>query len=179
MPLAPQPRTVTPRGPERFPVRALEERDLGAGVWWVGAHGGAGETTLEHLLEGSRAAGHAWPLSPPSAAPARVVLLARTNAHGLRAAQLAVTEWAAGIVPVQLDGLVLIADAPGRLPKALRDFAQLVAGGAPAVWRVPWVEAWRTGEPVCAEQAPRTIARMLTDLRNLPPHVPDSLTDLF
>lgn len=57
------------------------------------------------------------------------MLVARTNARGLRAAQLAATEWASGDVPVHLEGLVLLADAPGRLPKALKQFVRLVAGG--------------------------------------------------
>src|SRR5947209_2023534 len=71
---------------------AGEER---AAVWWLGAHGGAGESTLEELFAGSRAAGHAWPLVPASEPPARVVLVARTHAHGLKAAQLAIRDWAA------------------------------------------------------------------------------------
>ena len=153
------------------PAHALPRRSVDAAgppvaLWWVGAHGGAGESTLEQLLEGSRANGHAWPhtderatLLPP------VILVARTSARGLRAAQLAATDWAAGNVPVQLHGLVLIADAPGRLPKPLRDFAQVVGGGLPRVWRLPWVESWRRGEPVSPETTPKAIADFLEDVR--------------
>lgn len=154
------------------PTRALARRCVDAAgppvaLWWVGPHGGAGESTLEQLLEGSRANGHAWPhtderttVLPP------VILVARTSARGLRAAQLAATEWAAGNVPVQLYGLVLIADAPGRLPKPLRDFAQVVSGGLPRVWRLPWVEAWRLGEPVSPETTPNAITDFLEDVRS-------------
>lgn len=166
--LSPQPSVAPPREADRFDRWTLSDTEAQTvGVWWVGAHGGAGESTLEQLLEGSQAAGHAWPISPPHAVPARVVLLARTNAHGLRAAQLAAIEWASGEIPIQLEGLVLIADAPGRLPRPLKDFAQLVAGGVPVTWRLPWVEAWRTGEPVCAATAPKEITRFLDDLRDL------------
>ncbi len=165
--LSPQPSVVAPREADRFDRRTLSDAEAQTvGVWWVGAHGGAGESTLEQLLKGSRAAGHAWPISPHAAA-ARVVLLARTNAHGLRAAQLAAIEWASGEIPIQLEGLALIADAPGRLPRPLRDFAQLVSGGVPVTWRLPWVEAWRTGEPVSAQGAPKEITRFLDDLRDL------------
>lgn len=134
-------------------------------VWWFGVHGGAGETTLAQLLEGSWETGHAWPHSHDRGTELpQVILVARTNARGLRAAQLAAIEWASGNVAVRLHGLVLIADAPGRLPKPLRDFAHVVAGGVPRVWRLPWVEAWRLGEPVCAETAPRAVTAFLDEL---------------
>jgi len=91
--------------------------------------------------------------------------VARTHAHGLRAAQSAIREWAAGDAPVLLLGLVLIADAPGRLPHALRQLADLIAGGVPAVWSLPWIEAWRLGEPPAPHNAPKVVRRLLLDLR--------------
>jgi hypothetical protein len=156
---------VVPPSPEdRLPRRELAaERQ--AAVWWLGAHGGAGESTLEELFSGSRAAGHAWPLAPAGEPAARVVLVARTHCHGLKAAQLAIRDWAAGGVPVLLLGLVLIADAPGRLPHALRELAGLIAGGAPAVWSLPWIEAWRVGDPPGPANAPKVVRRLLEDLR--------------
>ncbi|MFW1494664.1 DUF6668 family protein, partial [Vibrio parahaemolyticus] len=76
-------------------------------MWWVGAHGGAGESTLAALMPGSQAAGHSWPRTA-SATPARTVLVARSDAHGLRAAQAAMRQWAAGLVPsVEVLGLVV------------------------------------------------------------------------
>ena len=62
-------------------------------------------------------------------------------------------------------GLVLIADAPGRLPHALRQLAALVAGGVPAVWSLPWIEAWRVGEPAGPQNAPKVVRQLLEDLR--------------
>ena len=166
-PVAPQPGVVLSRAADRFPRREIYtslERDTR--VWWLGVHGGAGETTLEQLLEGSRAAGHAWPVIAPGEGPAaRVVLVARTHARGLRAAQLAAIEWASGDVPVRLEGLVLLADAPGRLPKALKQFSRLVAGGVPRVWELPWVEEWRLGAPVSEDTAPKDVSRLLDHLR--------------
>ena len=167
-PVAPQSGVSLPKGVDRFPRRALTtDLERQTRLWWMGVHGGAGETTLEQLLEGSRAASHAWPVDGrhDDLAP-RVVLVARTNARGLRAAQLAATEWASGDVPVHLEGLVLVADAPGRLPKALKQFARLVAGGVPHVWELPWVEAWRVGEPVSEDTAPKAVAQLLEHLRS-------------
>ena len=91
--------------------------------------------------------------------------MARTHAHGLRAAQSAIREWAAGDAQVLLLGLVLIADAPGRLPHGLRQLADLIAGGVPAVWSLPWIEAWRVGEPPAPQNAPKVVRRLLEDLR--------------
>lgn len=165
-PLAPQTGRVPAPPPDaRLPQRTVPRGTVTA--WWMGAHGGAGETTLEQLLEGSRAARHAWPVARTSAELPPVVLVARTSAHGLQAAKLAATEWAAGAVLVELLGLVLIADAPGRLPRPLKDLAQVVAGGVPRVWRIPWVEAWRLGEPVDLETAPKAIKQLLDELREL------------
>ena len=109
--------------------------------------------------------------SSTTGAAANVVLVARTHASGLKAAQEALRDWAAGDLPVKLLGLVLIADAPGRLPKPLRDLAQLVAGGAPTVWRIPWHEPWRRGEPVEPVEAPAAIRSLLEELEELVPTV--------
>jgi len=143
----------------------LDRDEQAVVVWWLGAHGGAGESTLEELFSGSRAADHSWPLTAANHPPARVVLVARTHAHGLRAAQSAIREWAAGDTQVLLLGLVLIADAPGRLPHGLRRLADLIAGGVPAVWSLPWIEAWRVGEPPAPHNAPKVVRQLLEDLR--------------
>lgn len=155
---------VAPEAGDRLPRRALADEEPAA-VWWLGAHGGAGESTLEELFCGSRAADHCWPLAASGETAAHVVLVARTHAHGLNAAQHAIREWAAGDVEVLLLGLVLIADAPGRLPSALRQLAALVAGGVPAVWSLPWIEAWRVGDPPGPQNAPKAVRQLLEDLR--------------
>ena len=155
---------VLPGPRDRLRRRRLDDGEQ-AVVWWLGAHGGAGESTLEELFSGSRAADHSWPLTAANQAPARVVLTARTHARGLRAAQSAIREWAGGDVGVLLLGLVLIADAPGRLPRGLRQLADLIAGGVPAVWWLPWIEAWRVGEPPAPHNAPKAVRQLLEDLQ--------------
>lgn len=65
---------------------------------------------------------------------------------GLQAAQRALTDWASGATGVRLAGIVLVADAPGRLPRALSDVVATIEGTAPGVWRLPWCQAWRLAE---------------------------------
>ncbi len=169
----PRPMTPQPGVPSPEAVDLLGRREAAppATLWWVGVHGGAGESTLAALVDDSRAAEHRWPVpGDADQDTARVVLVARSNAHGLHRAQLACTQWASGSVPgVELLGLVIVADAPGRLPRPLRDLAHHVAGGAPAVWHLPWVESWRLGAPVSAETSPVPVRRLLLDLDALLP----------
>ncbi|MEU8601021.1 DUF6668 family protein [Streptomyces parvulus] len=110
------------------------------GFSWIGAHGGAGVSTLAGVY-GGRDCGQNWPGpgDPPS-----VLLVARTHAAGLTAAGRAVEEFRLGRAPagVRLDAVVLVADAPGRLPRPLAQRVRLLES-AVDVHRVPWVPAWR------------------------------------
>lgn len=164
-PVAPQ-RGVP--APDRVDQLAIVERAAPAELWWVGAHGGSAESSLAALVPEWSSADHAWPYVRGQQVPARVVLTARSNVRGLRAAQAAATQWASGLVPsVEVVGLVIVADAPGRLPKPLRDLAQVVAGGVPRTWSVPWIEPWRLGERPSLPAAPREVRRLVDDLRVL------------
>ena len=163
-PVAPQRGIPAPDRVDQLPIH---DRGTTAALWWVGAHGGSGESTLAALMPGSQAAGHAWPRTP-SQTPARTVLVARGDARGLRAAQDAMRQWAAGLVPsVEVLGLVVMADAPGRVPRSLRDLLQVVSGGVPRTWTVPWVEAWRVGEPPALASSPREVQRLVDELTEL------------
>ncbi len=137
-------------------------------LWWVGVHGGAGESTLERIFRGTRASGHRWPVL---AAPGRavVVLVARTDWRGLRATQVAMGDWQSRGLSVEVLGLVLMADAPGRLPRGLRDLQRVVSGGVPRVWSFPWVECWRAGEVPSRANSPSEAERLLADLRSAGP----------
>jgi len=152
-----------------LPVQAVDEA---AALWVVGAHGGAGESSIAQLVDGWAAAGHAWPELPGGAA-ASCVLVARTNVRGLLAARSALTQWAgsgAG-TSARLVGLILVADAPGKLPPVLRDLAKVVSGGAPRVWEVPWLDRWRLGDPV-TEGVPRSVSKIVSQLRSLSASTP-------
>jgi len=46
---------------------------------------------------------------------------------------------------LDLDAVVLVADAPGRLPKPLAQHVKVIESVID-VYRVPWVPAWRLGD---------------------------------
>lgn len=111
-------------------------------LWMVGAHGGAGASTWAHLL-GAGDAGVAWPRHVNPSRSLDIVVCCRSTAAGLRAAQDVAIEWAAGALPGQLVGLVVGADAPGRLPRELREQLQITSGAFPRYTFVPWQAQWR------------------------------------
>ncbi|MBX3196233.1 MAG: hypothetical protein KF727_14180 [Microbacteriaceae bacterium] len=164
----PQAGVPVPDNADRLPTRPTYSQPT---MWWLGAHGGAGESTLAGLASRTQAADHAWPVPAQRGTLARVVLVARTNRAGLAAAQRAAREWASGVLgdDVRLEGLVLVADAAGRLPRELRDYVHLVSGGVPRTWSLPWMGKWRTGEPD-PHDLPREYLRLFTDLSLSPVH---------
>lgn len=172
-PPAQAPVLTGPEGPQQpmprvdaLPCRRAEST---ATVWLVGAHGGAGETTLTDAAgdAGWTSGDHAWPVREPGE-PCRVILTARTSVRGLMAAQAALTQWAGGSAgpDVQLLGLVLIADAPGPMPRPIRDLIRHIKGGAPRLWELPWSEAVRFDRPGAALKH-RAFNRLVSDVRSL------------
>lgn len=159
----------------------LGHMDAPAGVplCVVGVHGGAGASTIAQLAGG--ACGRLWPVPHPYEPAARVlpvVLVTRTHAAGLLAAQVALTQWAGGGVDprVNLLGLALVADAPGRLPRALRDLMKVISGGAPRRWELPWSESLRLGDP--DPKLPRQYKNLVSELRSLASAPVDEITSL-
>lgn len=173
---APPPEVVAARGPQSPQAGVLAPADSlllpsvqvsgWASVFVSAAHGGAGGSTLARLIPGARSVGTAWPLFPGYKVP--VIVVARSNLSGLRSAQAAAQQWAAGLVPgVALVGLVVMADAPGKLPRELRDLAQVVSGGFPRAWQIPWVPAWRTAEVPGLDTAIASTRRAFDELNLL------------
>lgn len=149
MAVRPQPSAVAaPRSGgmqvRQFPAGVLPAQ--GATWWWAGCHGGAGASTLAEATGCGRDSQGTWPVLASGAASS-VVLVARTHDSGLRAAQAAARQWASGSLPPQIDllGLVLVADAPGKLPRPLRDLARLVGGAVPRTFEIGWHEELRLG----------------------------------
>ena len=126
----------------------------------VGAHGGAGVTTLCRLAGGAGLVmvdGGRERLERGGPA-VRVLVVARSSAAGLEAAADVAGMWqpaavaapgrsagsgVSGVSGVLVEGLVVVADAPGRLPRPLRLLRRLVDGGYPRSWAVPWCEVCR------------------------------------
>lgn len=154
---------IEPDTADRLATRTMT---ASAAVWITGAHGGAGESRIAHLINGARPTDHCWPVPQDGSKP-RVLLVCRADMRGLTAARNALTQWASDAAPeIDLLGLAILADAPGKTPKALRDFAAIVAGGAPRLWTLPWVEAWRHADPTPPPPA-REYQRFITDVAAL------------
>lgn len=111
----------------------------------VGAHGGAGTSTVAELT-GLVDGGHVWPVSAPVAN--RVLVVARTNMAGLRAAQAAALRVYSGAVRgVDVVGVVLVADVPGRrIPRELVDMTRAVKAAFPTSITIDWVSELRLGK---------------------------------
>ncbi len=150
--------------------RPLEQRAVGAGeagvrVWWLGVHGGAGESTLARLFRGTRAAEHRWPVGSPAGGKALVVLVARTSFWGMTAVQGAMREWdQRERAHVFVLGLVLVAHRPGRLPKDLRRLQRDLQGATERMWLVPWCEHWSAGEIPSRANSPKAVVALCADL---------------
>lgn len=176
---APQPQTPYPVQPvqRQMSVQA-PQMQLGtvpmapaAGViWWaLGVHGGAGVSTLLRAVGGGGDALRRWPDIHGAVSGIHVVLVARADAHGLACAQAALQEWHTGMAPASthIVGLVLMADAPTKPPRSVRDRIRVLTGAVDEAWEVPWVEEWREGgKPAKRIKA---LSALEETLRQLPP----------
>lgn len=123
---------------------------------FVAVHGGAGATTLATVF-GGHDSGRGWP-RPEQGEPESVLLVARTHATGLDALSHTLDVFRRGDAPPGLDlnAVVLVADAPGRLPRQLAQYIDVLTSVVD-VYRVPWVNAWRINDLTVApprESAP-------------------------
>ncbi|MFF0528710.1 hypothetical protein ACFYT3_09985 [Nocardia amikacinitolerans] len=104
----------------------------------LGAHGGAGASTLARWWAPAADTGLAWPASP--ATTQRVLVAARLCIPGLTAAAERLREYRAGLAPtgVTVIGLVLTAARPGKVPAAVRRYRGVVAELVDAVYDIGW-----------------------------------------
>jgi hypothetical protein len=63
--------------------------------------------------------------------------------------------------------VVIVADAPGKLPKQLREQRAALGGVVSRTWLIPWVPQWRTAAP-SPDTAPAELARLGRDLQSTP-----------
>jgi len=147
-PQAPAPRRGTSGSAGQAPARHQGP------VAWVSTHGGAGASTLARLLGGADV-GRRWP-DPARGEPGQILLVARTHSTGMQAVSQALHALREGEQPagVRLLAVVLVADAPGNLPRPLGRRVRVLRSAA-EVHRVPWVQAWRLGTEV--DQLPRSV----------------------
>ncbi|NKR30051.1 hypothetical protein GS966_25525 [Rhodococcus hoagii] len=121
--------------------------------WMLGAHGGAGASTLARAWAPAGNALRSWPSADRFPL---VVVVARPHITGLRAAHdLVLQATARQIGGCVFLGLVTVADVPGKLPSTLRrrldvvETAARTAGGQ--TWQLPYIPEYRVTEP---EQMP-------------------------
>ncbi|HEX4727865.1 MAG TPA: DUF6668 family protein [Jatrophihabitans sp.] len=136
---------------------------IGDQVWLIGAHGGAGVSTVRRCLQqaGVQAgdAGRAWP--EPDGLP--VMVVARTHGRGLHSANAAARQHLSGHTPpgTQLFGCILVPDGPGRLSRPmLAEISRQVPGVYPMTFAAPWADEYRMFDPDTSEHWPPLPAEM-------------------
>ena len=111
-------------------------------VWLVGAHGGAGVTTLSLQLGMAGDSRRAWPGGFEDESPYAVVVASETL-HGLIAAHhLLVQHRARGAGNSECLGLITRQAVPAwtdkRMPREVHEKLKLVSAAADAHWRIDW-----------------------------------------
>lgn len=134
--------------------------------WLVSAHGGAGTTTLAHIWKPAGDAGKTFPSRDQFTG---CVIVCRTTLAGLEAAHNAVLQIRgeqAG--QCHLIGCLSVADAPGKLPKAIAQKLRVLEE-ITTVWKLPFINELRVTdlstvaqwEPgTAAEQPPKRKAKI-------------------
>ena len=145
-----QPQNTASHMPVRAPSHVAEiwDRPVPRGhsgaaplVWLLGAHGGAGISTLGHVLDFAGECGQKWP-GPFDGESPFVAIVARERVGSLDQAGDLLRQHIAGTAGSStVIGLITIADRPGtKIPKEIDHTRQIVSGLAPATWRIGWIE---------------------------------------
>ncbi len=109
--------------------------------WLLGAHGGAGVSTLAWLLPHAADCCRCWPVPIPSETPF-MVLVARETVSGLAAADALLRQHHAGLAgDSRIVGMVTIAARPGRTPTVIRRDLRLYSALVERWWRIGWHES--------------------------------------
>ncbi|WP_216897341.1 hypothetical protein [Nocardia alni] len=113
-------------------------------VWLLGAHGGAGVSTLEQVLALAADAQGRWPGAFDNESPF-VAVVARETVDGLgRAHELLRQHHGGQAGRCQVLGLITCADRPGRVPPEIRRYRRVIDELVPPEgrWRMRWQSAW-------------------------------------
>lgn len=159
------------------------------GLWLLGAHGGAGVTTLCRWIGPAGDAQGRWPGGHARQSPF-VVLVAEESVTALTRVHALVRQFATGGAgSAQLLGVITVARVPGRRPQQVRQRRDVLAGlltqisnGALHMWAVPFVPGmttvavdelavWSLGQapttkkrPSLRETVPPAVAELGTEL---------------
>lgn len=121
-------------------------------VWLVGAHGGAGCTTIRHSdPERFADAGRALPVSPDPSMPSRIILCAMGTGRGLESLRALLADQ--------------ITDPAPRVPRPLVA-ARIQLSSAVRVWRLPHIKGLELdGFP---RRYPAAYSRLVKDVDAMP-----------
>jgi len=162
------PLVSVPPATRRLSIRSTPSHSAdghrGTQPWWLLAvQGGAGVSSLIRAGADGQDADRSWPTG------GFVVAVTRRTSYGLEWARDVARQHASSGVPdgVVLAGLVVVADAPGRAPRRLARFLDLVCGAYPRVWEVPWVEEWRLAGHAEPLPTPPAVRQLRDDMRAL------------
>ncbi|NKS56577.1 hypothetical protein GS504_03465 [Rhodococcus hoagii] len=121
-------------------------------VWFLGASGGCGVSSLTRSLAYAGDCQRSWPGyigQMPGADSPLVVIVCRTTMQSVQRAHHLLLQHAAGGTPVgtEILGVVMVADIDRRLSTPVKNRAAVVESLAGAAWHVPWLEPWRATPP--------------------------------
>lgn len=120
--------------------KLAKDSECAPALWIISAHGGAGATTLGHVIAPAADAGQQWPVKEENPF---VLIACRSTASGLDAAHSAVLQHCTGsVAPCELLGVVVTADAPGKMPKSLAQRVEVLEDLS-KVWLLPYVDEFR------------------------------------
>lgn len=154
-------------------------------IWLLGAHGGAGVSTLESVWAPAADSRRGWPAA--DAAPF-VVVVARMHAAGLDAAhQLCLQHQGGEVGGCELLGLVTVAAAPGKPAVSLTRRRELVAAAAGQSWHIDWVPELLTATtaelagwtPGYTAPPAKRLSRPAPATEAVPPSMASAATELF
>ncbi|MFC9999622.1 hypothetical protein [Nocardia sp. NPDC127526] len=141
--------TAVPPDPERraplWHRRVTHTKAVDPLVWLLGAHGGAGVSTLAQVLAPAGDCARSWPAVLEDESPF-VVVVAKETIEGLTRAHDLLRQWHCGMAGkrAHLLGLITVAHSPGKIPPVVDRYLQVIEVAAPAVWRVGWRSDWPT-----------------------------------
>lgn len=111
----------------------------GPAVWLLGAHGGAGVSTLARYWDFAGDAGREWPCGTDREVESPyVVVVCRETVEGLRAAHSLILQHRSEMLHSELLGLVTVANAAGHPAKEVRQLREIVAGATQSDWAIGW-----------------------------------------
>ena len=111
----------------------------GPAVWLLGAHGGAGVSTLAQYWSFADDARRLWPCGDARGTESPyVVVVCRDTIQGLSSAHDLILEYRNRGLACELLGLVTVANAPGPAPKEVRQLRSIVTGAVQQYWAIGW-----------------------------------------